>query len=497
MKQSNPAISLSSIILTVLLLGWLGIDLLIEGGMAFNPGMLTSRALPGKPELQGFTSHADFEGECKRCHQPLNSDQALLCMDCHTNVAAEISGSTGVHGGIGNVNSCRLCHPDHRGRDFSPAVAAAQYYNHEKTGFFMIKHQVNYDTSPMRCEVCHTDYLTGSYQINQQACASCHQAHDEKFMQQHMADYGSMTCLDCHNGEDEMADFDHAASQFPLTGKHGSLACTQCHLGPDSHPKFVGLSSTCVNCHAEPDIHIGFFEAQCDTCHTTDGWKPVSLDGQLFDHAVQGKFSLVMHTNQPDANLTCRDCHVADLKSPTAPVCLDCHMKLDTQFMSSHTQQFGPACSSCHDGVDRYSNFDHNNFFVLDGKHLELDCSQCHGADPATAVYRDLGKDCVKCHAEPDIHAGTFGVACQDCHTTTAWQPALLRIHSFPLDHGEQGTLTCDTCHTTTYPEYTCYNCHEHTQEKIIAEHAEEKINPTDLQNCVKCHPVGKKEERD
>src|SRR5512147_2189818 len=127
MKQTNPVISLSSIILTLLLLGWLGIDLWMKGGMAFNPGLLTARASTGNTEIQGFQSHADFEKECNRCHQPLKSDQAYLCLGCHTDVADEISNTKGVHAGIKDISSCRLCHPDHKGREFSPAAAASRY----------------------------------------------------------------------------------------------------------------------------------------------------------------------------------------------------------------------------------------------------------------------------------------------------------------------------------------------------------------------------------
>jgi hypothetical protein len=220
------------------------------------------------------------------------------------------------------------------------------------------------------------------------------------------------------------------------------------------------------------------------------------LDGQLFDHSIQGRFSLFIHTNQPDADLKCTDCHTANLKDPTEPACLDCHSKDQPEFIASHIQQFGNACVNCHDGVDRYSNFDHNQYFVLDGRHMDLECVTCHGNDSQTATYQGLGKECVDCHAEPDIHAGTFGIACQDCHSTTAWSPAALRVHEFPLDHGEQGQVSCETCHAIRYTEYTCYSCHEHDQQRVIEKHSEENINPTELQNCIKCHPTGKKEEK-
>ena len=63
------------------MLGWLGIDLWMEGGLAFNPGYLTALSSTNKQEIQGFRSHAEFEKECKRCHQPFAGEQASLCLD--------------------------------------------------------------------------------------------------------------------------------------------------------------------------------------------------------------------------------------------------------------------------------------------------------------------------------------------------------------------------------------------------------------------------------
>jgi hypothetical protein len=101
----------------------------------------------------------------------------------------------------------------------------------------------------------------------------------------------------------------------------------------------------------------------------------------------------------------------------------------------------------------------------------------------------------VDCHAEPEIHAGFFGLHCQLCHTTSAWSPAQLRDHRFPLDHGGQGEVDCQTCHPTVYSEYTCYGCHEHEPGKTEEEHREERISLEELQQCATCHPTGQEDE--
>jgi hypothetical protein len=133
------------------------------------------------------------------------------------------------------------------------------------------------------------------------------------------------------------------------------------------------------------------------------------------------------------------------------------------------------------------SGFNHEAIFPLDGKHADIPCQDCH----AGQVFAGTPKACAQCHAEPAIHAGFFGLDCQYCHTSQAWSPALLRMHSFPLDHGEEGEVACQTCHTGGYVEYTCYGCHEHEPGDIVEKHQEEGIQDEALLDCVVCHPAG------
>jgi hypothetical protein len=110
-------------------------------------------------------------------------------------------------------------------------------------------------------------------------------------------------------------------------------------------------------------------------------------------------------------------------------------------------------------------------------------------------VFRGTPRECVGCHAEPEIHVGFFGSKCQYCHLDTAWTPAELILHPFPLDHGERGESECQLCHPTRYAEYTCYGCHDHLPELITESHTKEGISLKDLTDCAKCHPTGLKEE--
>ena len=100
---------------------------------------------------------------------------------------------------------------------------------------------------------------------------------------------------------------------------------------------------------------------------------------------------------------------------------------------------------------------------------------------------------CIACHEEPKVHTGDFGLDCVRCHSLTAWNPASLTRHTFRLDHGDQGEVACETCHIAKYTENTCYECHEHTPEDVKDVHEGEGI--FDYENCIACHPTGKKGE--
>ncbi len=484
MRRRRTIISLPGLILMALLLAALGFFLWRQGGLAFSPGSLSSQ---GKPEhsLEGFNSHADFEKECRRCHQPLRAVQAQLCLSCHDGVASEILNRQGLHSHISEVVRCYQCHSDHRGRDFSPLADALHKFDHSITEFSLIWHQVDYSLKPMECSACHVDPV--DYSVPLRACTDCHGAQNATFMANHTSDFGA-NCLECHDGRDRMLGFDHSQTAFPLSGKHQETRCTACH----THGRFKGIPADCVDCHQEPTRHAGLFSLDCASCHTSASWSPALLDEQQFDHANQAGFSLTRHqTDYENAPVTCTTCHPDSLSEFEIDICIDCHTRQDRTFMDAHVLQFGAACLDCHDGVDRMSDFDHNQFFVLDGRHAEIECVSCHQDN----LWRGLSGECVSCHAEPEIHAGFFGLQCGLCHTTLAWSPAQLQSHAFPLDHGGEGEIACQTCHPSVYADYTCYGCHEHQPEKIESEHLEEGVSLEELPNCVECHPTGREGE--
>jgi len=450
----------------------------------FSPGDLTAQSLAGVT-LEGFESHKEFETDCAHCHAPLETIQADLCVRCHTSIIEQINSQHGTHSMLENIQRCWECHPDHNGRDFNPTTASFSLYDHSLTSFSILWHQVDYDTTPMNCFDCHSH--ENGFILNPSSCEGCHVGNDQVFMEEHIQDF-RQNCLACHDGSGEMVNFDHSTTQFSLDGMHAQVQCADCH----TEGNFLGLSLDCADCHIEPDIHNGLFSQVCASCHTPTDWAAlVGLGGDPYDHFEQTGFSLTRHlTDYSDTPIQCTDCHTSEdgfKVSFHLNFCVECHNADYSNFIEEHQIQFGLECLSCHDGVDRMHDFDHNRFFILDGQHTNPTCETCH----IDQVFNGTPSDCVDCHEEPEIHIGYFGLQCENCHSTTAWAPAKMVKHFFPLDHGEDSLIACEVCHATRYTEYTCYGCHGHQEGDIIEEHLEEGISQLELVDCAACHPDG------
>jgi hypothetical protein len=484
MRQRNNFLSPAGLALLVITLFGLGYSLWHDGGLIFSPGSVSAKGLTGIA-INGFTSHVDFEKTCSLCHQPLITSQDVLCMTCHTTVKDEINNQVGLHSRIDSVESCSACHVDHRGRDFNPTLDSLGRFDHTITAFSLSRHQVNYDASLMECDACH-DFTQGS-KVPDQVCVDCHSQSGKIDLAQHAVDYGE-NCLGCHDGVDRMRTFDHNQTAYQLEGQHMQVACVSCH----KNGQYKGTTTVCQACHAEPSVHAGEYSSSCVDCHTPQTWQTAILEDKPFNHELQTRFSLAHHSvDYLDAPITCLNCHPDGTQTTTTSVCSTCHTDHAPAFMVSHDGQYGADCLNCHDGVDRLSQFDHNAVYPLEGRHAEIECAACH----VNKIYRGTPQECVTCHTEPKIHAGYFGLQCQDCHSIAAWAPADLRIHTFPLDHGGQGESACIVCHPGKYVEYTCYGCHAHQVNTNMDSHVAAGISIQDLPDCVRCHATGLKDE--
>lgn len=234
----------------------------------------------------------------------------------------------------------------------------------------------------------------------------------------------------------------------------------------------------------------------------------------------------------------CFACH-APLHGATTDRCVACHAVADIGRVTTtgvpiagkagrlpfHQALARPDCMACHSehaGV-KLTQLSHPTFtHALLDRSVRERCASCHLA-PTNPLHRQVGTDCVQCHAPTQWKPTAFkhallaadvrqqcatchappkdtlhrqvGANCQQCHGTAQWQPANFdHARYFPLV-GEHNA-TCATCHAgPDFSRYTCYGCHEHTPAKIEAEHREEGIR--DTTDCVRCHRSGGESEHE
>jgi hypothetical protein len=479
MKSRNSIFSIISIVLSAMVFMLIGIKFWQYGSLMFSPGDLTEISKPGI-FLGEMSSHAEFEGQCDLCHKPFGGIDRDFCLVCHFSISDEIALSTGIHTNVRLFGECQRCHPDHQGKGFDPSIAELDFYDHESAKFSLIWHQVDYQAKPLDCSACHMDdYST----VNNVLCIECHGSSNRSFITTHLEDFGDQ-CTDCHDGIDTISDFDHQETKFPLNGLHSTTACVDCHQAGE----FESQDLECFSCHAEPDEHTKLFDTNCIDCHTSEGWSPAAIGEELFNHETQTPFSLVRHQRDySDQLLVCLDCHTSFEILDVLPQCNQCHQGNSKEFLDEHINQFGESCLICHDGIDRYTDFNHDQIFLLDGEHVDLECGQCHQDQD----FIGTANLCIDCHQEPEIHADWFGLKCEYCHTSSGWTPASLISHAFPLDHGDELETTCETCHSERYFEYTCFSCHEHERDETIDDHLRAGISTADVIYCVDCHSQG------
>lgn len=133
---------------------------------------------------------------------------------------------------------------------------------------------------------------------------------------------------------------------------------------------------------------------------------------------------------------------------------------------------FPADCEGCHVGGDWQTlaadfEFDHaaETGVPLVGAHARAQCILCHNDRGPAGVFQRQG--CAGCHE--DVHEGTLGPACSDCHSQWNWRPSDQRVEHahtrFPLI-GAHASTACHRCHpgaevgrfVPTDPE--CVSCH-------------------------------------
>jgi hypothetical protein len=235
---------------------------------------------------------ADFDHQ-SASFKLMGAHREVACDDCHQDVRF-----------VGTPSTCFECHAGddpHAGKlGFDCARC------HRERGWAEIT--LDHDRTAYPLEGAHAEascagcHLGGQFVGTLTECAQCHIEEDA-----HEGQYGNF-CGACHRPTEwEAAIFDHARSEFPLTGAHRDIACVQCHEGAVFSP----ISSECSACHGDPAYHAGLFSPNCALCHSTSAWLPAQFNlAHSFPmrHEGAGMNCWLCHPNAL-ANYTCYGCH--------------------------------------------------------------------------------------------------------------------------------------------------------------------------------------------
>jgi hypothetical protein len=391
--------------------------------------------MPGKVSQ----AHVKQEPTCAQCHDRSNRrTQTALCLDCHKDVAADLREHRGYHGHVANAGSseCRSCHTEHKGREAKIVNLSRTQFDHRLTDFPLAgAHRT------LGCDSCHKP--NEAFRKAVQSCAGCHKGDDVHHGQM------SQFCDKCHS-QDSWADakFDHATTNFKLTGAHRSVTCSACHVGGN----YKSTPTSCVGCHATDDEHRGSRGKDCGKCHVTEDWKRAR-----YDHLKETGYELLGVHAQAD----CVACHRSgNYKEKIPKVCSGCHQADD-----AHARRFGDNCADCHNNDKwRVADYAHEkkHKFALVGAHAKIDCYACHSA---SVKVQKLGTDCNSCHRSIDPHAGKLNGDCVSCHGQNSWRTDILFDHDltrYPL-LGLHRVVSCAQCHSTLAfgrVGVSCNDCH-------------------------------------
>jgi hypothetical protein len=259
--------------------------------------------------------------------------------------------------------------------------------------------------------------------------------------------------------------------------------------------EFAGVEfSNCTNCHK--DVHENKFGQNCTECHTEESWH-IFKGMNNFDHD-QTRFPLAGQHRQTD----CFACHengtnngkpFREFIALQAFSCVSCHEDV-------HESKFGNDCATCHDErsftkLIPKNSFDHQKTdYALEGKHIEVDCKECHQESKIEPI--DFST-CTQCHE--DYHNGEFlkdgsSPDCVECHTVSDFAETSFTIEqhnesAFALEGAHLAT-PCFACHKSDEEWHfinigeRCIDCHQDVHEGLL----DEKFYPN--KSCDNCHTV-------
>ncbi len=450
---------------------------------------------------QGFKATIVFDHDKKTKFELTGKHQTAPCTECHrgglaagyerfkTTQCADCHRHQKAHCGQFGLKNCERCHV--RGGD------RTSKFDHNLTRFPLERAHAK-----VECERCHKPQNLGEtdqcrnavkYTGLEPQCFGCH-------TDIHQGELGK-DCAKCHTGGENFKTlvFDHNRdSRFSLTGFHQLVSCDECH--PKRKYKLEKMQ--CFSCHAKDDVHQKKLGDDCAKCHETTGGAP------KFDHNVHTDFK----QEGVHARIECERCHFLvepakgskpialpsndengpkaskeeDARQPVLPgsdastqkvavappgAPLDLLFRVagkecDTCHPDPHQVRSKLECDSCH-GFEQWAAPPRNGYhesagFSLTGAHTIVACATCH---TGAGSMRGKGQRCGTCHAQDDIHAGSFGSECGSCHLQDGWVPTTFtHTDTGYVLEGMHRSLECRQCHLAgNYflgKNPRCYNCH-------------------------------------
>ncbi len=358
------------------------------------------------------------------------------------------------------------------------------------------------------CTKCH---VLGK-QLENSRCLACH-TEINAMINQNKGFHSSLgvknkKCWECHSEHHGRAfriinfspdNFDHSITGFALDGEHSQIKCQECHqdkfisnsLFKKRKDTYLGLSTKCVSCHQ--DVHQNTLGNNCSSCHNTIKFKPAAL----FNHNSDAKFKLT----GAHSKVECIKCHINEKLNGKQfqkfvglqfKNCTPCHQDV-------HKRQFGENCIRCHN-VESFKEMNRNSFdhsktrFPLEGAHLRVSCTNCHGKD---LLSKPKFTECIDCHK--DAHFGEFTVNnivtdCKKCHNVISFKTTLFTL----AEHNKEGfrltgahlAVSCQSCHFKKVLRQwhfmkigeRCIDCHENVHGVELTQ----KFMPDN--KCESCH---------
>jgi hypothetical protein len=283
-------------------------------------------------------SHLEIANDCSRCHNGDYNNTPEQCYGCHDENYNQATNPNHVAAGISTD-----CEPCHNSNAWSPSL-----FDHTTTGFELIgQHAL------AQCSSCHVGTTSGL----SSECIGCHEI-DYNNAPDHLEQNFPINCEICHNAVawNEVI-FDHANTNFPLTGGHLNVDCNSCH-----ESGYAGTTTICYDCHqsdyeqsSNPDHVALALSTECESCHTTiPNWQPATF-------AIHDQFYqlIAAHASISD---NCDACHNGNYNN-TPNTCFGCH---ENEYNGTNNPphsllNFSQECLDCHNqNVWVPASFDHD-----------------------------------------------------------------------------------------------------------------------------------------